>query len=126
MGDLVFGKSFGTLGEEPENREGIRLLGRAARRNYAVAALPELIYWNLERWIPPFRRLYHDRNQYLAFGKRQVMARTKEKEMGLAETGRRDIFSFLLNAKDPETGEGFPMPELWFVCFLIARAIITT
>jgi hypothetical protein len=45
------------------------------------------------------------------------MARTKEKEMGLAETGRRDIFSFLLHAKDPETGEGFPMAELWFVGF---------
>lgn len=109
----VFGKSFGTLGEEPENREGIRLLGRAARRNYAVAALPELLYWGLEKWIPPFRGLYLDRNKYLAFGKQQVMARTKEKEMGLGETGRRDIFSFLLHAKDPETGQGFPMPELW-------------
>jgi cytochrome P450 len=89
------------------------LLGRAARRNYAVAAFPELIYWGLEKWIPPFRGLYLDRNKYLAFGKEQVMARTKEKEMGLRETGRRDIFSFLLHAKDPETGEGFSMPELW-------------
>ena len=33
--------------------------------------------------------------------------------MGFGETGRRDIFAFLLHAKDPETGEGFPMPELW-------------
>jgi len=33
MGDLVFGKSFGTLGDKPENREGISLLGRAAKRN---------------------------------------------------------------------------------------------
>lgn len=113
MGDLVFGKSFGTLGEIPENREGIRLLSRAARRNYTVAALPELLYLGLEKWIPPFRGLYLDRNKYFAFGKKQVMERTKEKQAGLAETGRRDIFSYLINAKDPETGEGMPMPELW-------------
>ena len=74
--------------------------------------MPKLLYWGLEKWLPPFRGLYQDRNKYLAFGKRQVMARTKEMS-SFGETGRRDIFSFLMNAKDPETGEGFPMPELW-------------
>lgn len=109
----VFGKSLGTLGETPENREGIRLLGRAARRNYSIAAMPLLARWGIEKWLPPFRQLYLDRNKYLAFGKKQVMSRTNEKDAGLGETGRRDIFTFLLHAKDPETGEGFPMPELW-------------
>ncbi|KAK5175611.1 uncharacterized protein LTR77_000750 [Saxophila tyrrhenica] len=112
MGDLVFGKSFGTLGEKPENREGIRLLGRAARRNYTVAAMPELLHYKLERWLPPFRGLYQDRAKYLAFGKKQVMARLKDQADGVTEAGRKDIFSFLLSAKDPETGEGFPMPEI--------------
>lgn len=109
----MFGKSFGTLGAEPDNREGIFLLGRAARRNYTVAALPEVISWKLERWIPPLRGLYQDRNKYLAFGKRQVMARMKDQEKGLTEPGRKDIFAHLLGAKDPETGEGLTMPELW-------------
>lgn len=89
------------------------MLGRAARRNYTVAAMPALLYWGLEKWVPPFRGLFLDRNQYLAFGKRQVIVRTKDKENGFGETGRRDIFSFLLHAKDHETGQGFPMPELW-------------
>lgn len=111
MGELVFGKSFGTLGDQPQNREGIRLLGRAAKRNYVVAAMPVLAQHGLEKWLPGFRSLYLDRLKYLAFGKAQVQARTKEN--GFGETGRRDIFSFLLHAKDPETGEGFPLPELW-------------
>jgi cytochrome P450 len=118
MGDLVFGRSFGTLGEKPENRRGIFLLGRAARRNYTVAAMPLLLYSGLEKVLPLLRGLYFDRCQYLAFGKKQVMERTKEG--GLGQPGapstkpeRRDIFSFLLHAKDPESGEGMPMPELW-------------
>lgn len=118
MGDLVFGRSFGTLGEKPENREGIYLLGRAARRNYVVAAMPALLYTGLEKYLPILRRLFLDRCKYLAFGKKQVMERTKDGGFGQPgspsmETGRRDIFSFLLHAKDPESGEGMPMPELW-------------
>ncbi|EMC96471.1 hypothetical protein BAUCODRAFT_33830 [Baudoinia panamericana UAMH 10762] len=111
MGDLVFGKSFGTLGDKPENREGIRLLGQAAKRNYVVAAMPVLAQRGLEKWLPFLRSLYLDRQKYLAFGKAQVMARTKEN--GFGESGRRDIFSYLLHAKDPETGQGFPLPELF-------------
>ncbi|SMY28276.1 unnamed protein product [Zymoseptoria tritici ST99CH_1A5] len=112
MGDLVFGRSFGTLGEKPENRRGIFLLGRAARRNYTIAAMPMLLYTGLEKVLPILRGLYLDRCQYLAFGKKQVMERTRE-GAGSAEPVRRDIFSFLLHAKDPESGAGMPMPELW-------------
>lgn len=117
MGDLVFGRSFNTL-QKSENRRGIFLLGRAARRNYVVAAMPALLYSGLEKVLPLLRGLYLDRCQYLAFGKKQVMERTKEGGFGQPgspsmESGRRDIFSFLLHAKDPETGEGMPMPELW-------------
>jgi cytochrome P450 len=111
MGDLVFGKSFGTLGATPENRDAIRLLGRAARRNYVVGAMPFLHISGLERWLAPFRGLYLDRLQYLAFGKRQVMERSSN--TSLDSSGRKDIFHYLLNAKDPETGEGLPKSELW-------------
>ena len=110
----VFGRSFGTLGHETENREGIRLLGRAARRNYTVAAFPALLYKGIEKWLPPFKGLYLDRNQYLAFGKKQVMAKmARDQESAEHAAERKDIFTYLLHAKDPETGEGFPMPELW-------------
>lgn len=112
MGDLVFGRSFGTLGEQPENRRGIYLLGRAARRNYVVAAMPALITTGLEKVLPLLRGLYLDRCQYLAFGKKQVMDKIARNKASPTESARRDIFSFLLHAKDPQSGEGMPMPEL--------------
>ncbi|KAK0292415.1 hypothetical protein LTS00_007892 [Friedmanniomyces endolithicus] len=67
MGDLVFGKSFGTLGDKPENREGTSLLGRSAKRNYVVGAMPILAQRGLEKWLPFLRSLYLDRCKYLAF-----------------------------------------------------------
>lgn len=103
MGDLVFGKSFVTLDDHPENRKGIRLLGRAARRNYTVAAMPMLAQLHLERYLPLIRSLYLDRLKYLAFGRAQVQARMKES--GGGETGRSDIFSFLLHAKAGRHGD---------------------
>lgn len=111
MGDLVFGKSFGTLGATPENRDAIFWLGRAARRNYTIGAMPFLHRSGLEKWIPPFRGLWFDRLQYLAFGKRQVVKRSNN--TSIDSSGRKDIFHYLLNAKDPETGEGLPKGELW-------------
>jgi cytochrome P450 len=89
------------------------LLGRAARRNYTVGAMPALLHSGIEKYLPPFRGMYQDRGRYLAFGKKQVMARTKDRADGLTDSGREDIFSFLLKAKDPETGESMEMPELW-------------
>lgn len=112
MGDLVFGASFGTLGDKPENREGIHLLTRAAKRNYVVAAMPDLAYYGIEKWLPGFRGLYLDRLKYLAFGKAQLVARQARDAKG-SDDGRKDIFGFLLRAKDPETGLETPLPELY-------------
>jgi cytochrome P450 len=111
MGDLVFGKSFGTLAAKPENRDAIRLLGRAARRNYTIAAMPFLHKSGLERWLPPFRGLFLDRLQYLAFGKQQVVERSQNPSID--NSGRKDIFHYLLGANDPDTGEGMPRSELY-------------
>jgi cytochrome P450 len=45
----------------------------------------------------------------MQYSKAQAMERTK---LGL-DVDRRDFFYYLLNAKDPETGAGFNMNELW-------------
>jgi len=111
MGDLVFGKPFGTLAANPESRDAIRLLGRAARRNYTVGAMPLLHRSGLEQWLPPFRGLFLDRLQYLAFGKQQVVKRSQD--TSLDSSGRKDVFHYLLGAKDPDTGEGMPRSELF-------------
>lgn len=76
--------------------------------------MPWLLYSGWEQWIPPFRNLYQDRSQYLAFGKKQVMSKMeRQKNNSPEEAARKDIFNVLLNAKDPETGEGVPQQELW-------------
>lgn len=118
MGELVFGKSFGTLGSHIPNRKAIFLLGRAARRNYVVAAMPALVSTGLEKILPVLRGLYRDRCQYLAFGKQQVVKvmERQQQERGDDDnflTKRKDIFSLLLTAQDPDTGDNIPLPELW-------------
>jgi cytochrome P450 len=45
----------------------------------------------------------------MQYSKAQAMERTK---LGL-DVDRKDFFYYLLNAKDPETGAGFTMNELW-------------
>jgi cytochrome P450 len=45
----------------------------------------------------------------MQYSKGQAMERTK---LGL-DVDRKDFFYYLLNAKDPETGAGFNMNELW-------------
>jgi cytochrome P450 len=45
----------------------------------------------------------------MQYSKSQAMERTK---MGM-DVDRKDFFYHLLNAKDPETGKGFSMNELW-------------
>lgn len=45
----------------------------------------------------------------MKYSRSQAMERTK---LGL-DVDRRDFFYHLLNAKDPETGKGFSMDELW-------------
>lgn len=45
----------------------------------------------------------------MQYSKSQAVERTK---VGL-DVDRKDFFYYLLNAKDPETGKGFSMDELW-------------
>ena len=56
-----------------------------------------------------FGKIYAQRMEYMAYSKSQAAERTK---VGL-DTDRKDFFYYLLNARDPETGKGFTMPELW-------------
>ncbi len=56
-----------------------------------------------------FRKIYNMRMKYMAYSKSQALERSK---IGM-DTDRKDFFSYLLNARDPETGRGFSMQELW-------------
>ncbi|PSN64191.1 cytochrome P450 [Corynespora cassiicola Philippines] len=106
MGDLVFGKAFGML-ESPTNRFAVDLVGNAAHRHLICGTHLTIHNWHLDKLL--FRKIAAQRGQYMQYSKSQAMERTK---LGL-DVDRKDFFFHLLNAKDPETGKGFSMNELW-------------
>jgi cytochrome P450 len=66
--------------------------------------------WHLDQIF--IRRLTQDRWNFIMNSRIEATARAKAR----AEAGheaKKDFFHYLLNAKDPETGKGFAMQELW-------------
>ncbi len=56
-----------------------------------------------------FHKIAEGRARYMTYSRAQLTERTKLGD----DTDRRDFFYHLLNARDPETGQGFSTPELW-------------
>ena len=106
MGDLCFGKAFGML-ERPDTHFVADLIAQASRRNFICGTWPILAKLHLDRLF--FPTLAVGRHKFMAFGRQQAKERT---ELG-DKTNRKDFFYYLLNAKDPETGEGYSAQELW-------------
>ncbi|KAF2261474.1 cytochrome P450 [Lojkania enalia] len=106
MGDLVFGKAFGML-ESGGNRFAVELVGNAAHRHLICGTHLTIHRWHLDKIL--FRKIAAQRGLYMQYSKAQAMERTK---LGL-DIDRKDFFYYLLNARDPETGKGFSMDELW-------------
>lgn len=131
MGELCFGKTFGMLIESGK-RGVIGLVDRAAYRHYVVRPPPFFKYpppelsshanrkqcglwmpldsWHLDEIF--IRKLTYDRWNFIQ--KSRVEANERAKERTSAGHGaKKDFFYYLLNARDPETGEGLHTPELW-------------
>lgn len=106
LGDICYGKSFETL-ERDDNRFAVDLLARSSKFHYLNAQMPRLKKLGLDRLL--FPKIRADRERFMAYSKSRLSERMK---LG-NDTGRRDFFHYLLNAKDPETGQGFAVPELW-------------
>lgn len=105
MGEFGFGQAFDML-EKEDNRFIIDAIAASNMRTSVYAQLPELAKFKLEKvFYPQGAKM---RQRFLDLTK------------GLAETRgsfhkdyKRDLFSLVVEAKDPETGEGFSLPELW-------------
>lgn len=106
MGDLCFGKAFGML-ERPDNRFAIDMVSNAAHRHLICGTYLPIHEYHIDKLL--FPKIAGMRAQYMQFSKAQAAERTK---MGL-DVDRKDFFYYLLKAKDPETGQGFSIPELW-------------
>ncbi|OCK75144.1 cytochrome P450 [Lepidopterella palustris CBS 459.81] len=106
MGDLVFGKAFGML-ESPTNRFAVDLVGKAAHRHLICGTHLTIHKYHLDKLL--FPKIAATRAQYMQYSRTQAASRTK---LGL-DIDRQDFFFHLLNARDPETGQGFSNNELW-------------
>ena len=106
LGDICYGKSFETL-EREDNRFAVELVGISSKFHYLNGQMPKLKKLGLDRVLFPTIRA--EREKFMAYSKSRLSERMK---LG-NDTDRRDFFYYLLNAKDPETGQGFAVPELW-------------
>ncbi|KAI1344338.1 isotrichodermin C-15 hydroxylase [Xylariaceae sp. FL0016] len=106
LGDLCFGKAFHML-ERPDNRYALQLVSLAATRHLICGTMRLVEQLHLDKVF--FRHIATGRVKYLAYSKAQLTERTKLGD----DTDRRDFFYHLLKARDPETGQGFAIPELW-------------
>lgn len=68
--------------------------------------MPLLHEYHLDHVL--FPHLAAGRQRYMAYSKSQSVERMKNPDVD-----RKDFFYYLLKARDPETGAGFGLPELW-------------
>jgi cytochrome P450 len=68
--------------------------------------MPLLHEYHLDKIL--FPKLAAGRDRYMAYSKSQAAERMKS-----TDVDRKDFFYYLLKARDPDTGLGFSVPELW-------------
>lgn len=104
MAELVFGKAFHML-DLVDHRFIIDLVQAAAFRVGVCLQMPSLAVWNVDKiFTPNVRKL---RDNYVNVSKKLAVERMN------MDSKRRDLFSHIFAAKDPQTGKGFSMDEIW-------------
>ena len=104
MTDLVFGEQY-KLMEDEKNRFVIEAIEDSNVRTGTLIQAPEFGIRRLDRRL--FAASILARNSFIKF-----VSKLLRQRMEIAPLKRNDIFTFLLNAKDPETGEGFTPAEI--------------
>src|SRR4051794_27380373 len=66
--------------------------------------------WGLDQIF--IRKLTRDRWNFIMNSRVEANERAKERTQ-IGHDAKKDFFYYLLNAKDPETGNGLTTPELW-------------
>ena len=103
MGELSFGKSFNLI--EGENRHLPDLMEEAADYGNFNAHILTWWYMGITKLLLP--KLEASRAAFLNF-----IIPFIDRRMKMEDT-KKDFFHHLIDAKDPNTGEGFSLPELW-------------
>lgn len=105
MAELVFGKTFRMLAET-SNRFIIDLIQAATFRVGVCFQMSKLAVWNIDKLLSPGVSKLRDR--YVEVSRSMAIDRMK-----MEKANRHDLFSYILAAKDPQTGKGFSMDDIW-------------
>lgn len=105
MGEFGFGQSF-ELQTRPDNHFLIDAVTATSRKAGVYVQYPKLKYLQLEKLL--YRKGLWMRQKYL-----DLMGRLVRERLSAENHSQNDLFSFLVDAKDPETGQGFTESELW-------------
>ncbi|KAL6808086.1 cytochrome P450 [Trichoderma afarasin] len=105
MGEFGFGKAFGML-DKPDNHFIIHAIAASNMRTSIYCQFPALSKLKLEKILYPrgsaMRKKFLDLTREFA-----------EQRVSGGKESKNDLFRFVVDAKDPETGQGFSMAELW-------------
>lgn len=104
MSELVFGKAYHML-DIADYRYIIDLIQMAAFRVGVCLQMPQLKNWKLDKILAP--RVRKLRDGYVKVSHEMAVERMN------MDSQRKDLFSHILAAKDPMTGKGFSMDEIW-------------
>lgn len=108
MGEFGFGQSF-QLQTKTDNHFLIDAVTATSHKAGVIVQWPELKYLQYLQLDKVFyRKGLWMREKYL-----QLMARLVKDRLSTEKDSQNDLFSFLIDAKDPETGKGFTESELW-------------
>ncbi|KAL0935888.1 benzoate 4-monooxygenase cytochrome p450 [Colletotrichum truncatum] len=105
MSQLVFGKSYHLLQSSENHWIAEAILGQMRRVSFLMQ-LPELEDMRLHKLLFPQAR---KKAMRFSLKSKEIMEKRKQ---ALGET-KNDLFSKLLEAKDPETGESLSQLQLW-------------
>ncbi|PIG83070.1 cytochrome P450 [Aspergillus arachidicola] len=104
MSSIIFGESFDLIGS-PKNREIVKCIEDSNVRTGVLSQAGELSTRRLDRWL--FPQAIQGRNAFIRFVNILL-----KKRMSAKPLKRHDAFSFLLDAVDPETQQGFTPAEI--------------
>ncbi|KAI9848834.1 MAG: hypothetical protein M1837_006350 [Sclerophora amabilis] len=104
MSDLIFGSDYDLLGK-PDNRFVVDAIEASNVRVSVLLQAPEAITGRLDKWL--FPESIQGRDRFIKFVNRLL-----RDTMKVDRSKRRDIFSILSTAKDPETGSGLGRAEI--------------
>jgi cytochrome P450 len=117
LGKLCFGESFNTI-SSTTNRWALSALIDSLTVRYTHGFKPFLYSWRVLRRLVYGPIAVFDQNPFTLYARAAVARRMSpdHKSMG------KDFISWLIDAKDPNTGKGFTLPQVWAESSLLIAA----